>query len=176
MNLFGEHSVFTYEIKEGRNAAIKNIPKAKRDNISSSYETHSLYIAIRETVAGATGRSHIFLAFLKNREAFQGYFLNPYSGNQKLEFHGINAFLKEANAFVKRIAEKDVHGDMVNCCSRWIEDRMPDRADFAVYLTVINDKEWEGKFFIPDKGEEQEFYRKEELEALLREYTRRFRK
>lgn len=157
--------------KKGGNTEIESITGTKINKRRRGYETHSLYMAIRETAMGPAGRSHIFLVFLRNREEFEGYFLNPYVGNKKMDFHGINAFLEEADALVKRVAGKDAHGDMVNCCSRWIEDGTPDYADFALYLVEASNKKWEGRFFIPDKNEEREFCRKEELKVLLQDFS-----
>ncbi len=157
--------------KKGGDTEIDNTTEKKRINCRKGYESASLYMAIRETAMEIKGRSHIFLVFLEEREEFEGYFLNPYVGNKKLNFQGINGFMEEADALIKRIAEKDARGDMVNCCSRWIEDGTPSHADFALYLVETDSKNWEGKIFIPNKNDEKEFFRKEELKMFLQSFT-----
>lgn len=135
-----------------------------------NYESPDIRAFIRETMADPYGRTFLLLVYLRDLDKFSGYYLTPFGeSGQKTLFQNFADFEREVQLLVKNVLEKDQRGQLVRCCERWIEEGLPEHADYVILFNINDYMVWTGRVLFGKVRTECTFHSKSELTKLLKQ-------
>lgn len=112
---------------------------------SVRYESQQCTALIRESMRDPYGRSFLLLVYLDGTDDFSGFYLTPYSEHgDKTRFRSIQELSEKMTELVQMVLHRDVSGIFVNCCEEWIEEGLPEHADFVILFHLNKHSAWTG--------------------------------
>ncbi len=132
------------------------------------YELQEYRALIRETLEDPFGRSFLLLVYLDNKSEFSGFYLTPYSlHGERTSFQSLAEMSEKIMDLVSEVLKRDQRGILVRCCERWIEEGLPERADFVILFHIGYNSVWTGRLLSVKLGIDCFYEGRERLLKLL---------